>query len=714
MIATRIRAWRRVCRRFTPALLLLLPLLASPSAAQEGTLDLASLQSVFSQAKELFESPNQPACIQEFTKIIDALSAKEGKTPDELFLLRKSLEYRARANFNSGDDSAALADLRTLITADPSHQISREEVSPKFYGQYEALRGSLIGLLRVSTVPMGASVYLDGQSIGTTDIAEQPVLAGSHKLRVERKGFEPISEDVLIQARQTLVRTYPLVRTAASLSVTTIPAGVEITMDGQPAGKTPQGETEISMPLVVDGLGLGRHLIDFRKPCYESATRALTIENIQDLEIPTVQLAPSVATLSISSTIPGEAFIDGTTSLGKLPVTDAQICSGPHTVEAVFAAGKYAQMITARKDEKISLVAEPRPSLAFLGIHASDRALEPRAKAREQEVAARLSAVPTFNVVAYSHTDALPLIRRAGLTANSFIVAEGSRSEEEKKLFKEGLERLAAALKVEIVCIGILSSARLQEDLFLNFAAPPSSVVEASYVKTVDTELREVTAKLTRPYSTQRSWIGCQTIDLLGRTGPVVLAVLPEGPAAAARLTTGQEILEAGGKAVPSSAALAAALATVRPGQKILLKVRDPRKDAQPRMVEVAVGASPVEVPVPGNDILYSRIVAELVLAVKTTSDPLARFLLGQCFMRMGDLQGAFAEMQQSQLGGSWGICDGTVAYYKGRILQQLGFKKDAGDAFRQALNYPRATLEDNDGRPVTEAAQRSLRDLGL
>ncbi len=682
--------------------------------AQEGALEMASLQSIYTQAKELFESPNQPASIPEFKKIIDAFSDRSGRTPEESFLLKKSLEYRARAYFNGGDDTSCAADLRALISIDPAYPINREEVSQKFFNQFDTLRNGLIGTLRVMSTPPGATVSLDGVPIGTTDLIDQPAVAGSHKLRVERKGFEVVNEDIDIQAKQTLTRAYPLSRTAASLSVTTIPSGVEIFLDGQSAGKTPEGESEISRPLVIDGLGLGRHILDFKKSCYEGTTRALAIESIRDLEITTVKLEPSTAALTISSSIPGEAMIDGSTSLGKLPLTDAKVCSGQHTIDVIFAAGKYSQVISPRKDDHITLVAEPRPTLVFLGIATSEQGLEQRAHDREKEVGTALCTVTTLNVVSYGYSEGLQLLRRAGLSPNSFIViADKSRPDEEKKAFVDGLTRLCTTLKAEAVCLGALSKSRIQEDLFLNFAAPPSAIVESVYMRPVDQDLEQVLAMLNRPFSKERSWIGCRTVDIAGHAGPVILSVTAEGPAAASQLTIGQEIIEAGGAPVSTSVALAHALSEVKPGGRIVLRVRDWKKDAQPRLVEVSVAASPVEIPTTGSDILYTRIIAELILSVKTTGNGLAHFLLGECLARIGDLQSAYVMMQKAQLGGDWGICDGTVSYYKGKILQQLGYKKEAGDAFRQALAFQRATLYDNDGRPVTEAAQRALRDLG-
>ena len=696
-------------------LFLISPLLALPlfTRAQEADMDMATLQGVFSTAKETFDSPNQPACIPEFKKIVDALLGKRGRSPDETLLLKKSLEYRARAYFNSGDDATCDGDLRSLIAIDPGYTINRTEVSPKFYGLFENLRKNIIGFLRITTEPQGAAIYLDAEEIGATNLIDLPVVAGAHKMRVSRKGFEEITEDITVVAKETLIRAFPLVRTAASLSVTTKPAEVEVTIDGQAAGKTLAGETDVSRALLIDGLTLGRHILELKRPCYEPTVRAVNIESIQDLEIPTIELESSTGTLTVTSGVAGEATLDGGTSLGRLPVTNAKVCSGAHTVEVSFPAGKYRQEILLARDQSLTLEAVPRPTLVFLGIF-SEPALEATAREREEQLAGALNTIATLNILFNDHDSGLKLLRRVGMAPNSFLGTDRGKGDDDKKLFQENVGKLCADLKAEMACVAFLSKERIQENLFLCFATPLSSSVESIYVKPLEDEIKNVVALLNRPSAMYRSWIGCRTVDVAGRAGPVVLAVPTEGPAAAARLSVGQEILEVSGKAVATSADLQSAIALVRPGDKITLRIRDAKKDSPARSVELTMGKSPQELPLNASDILYSKVMADLGVAIKGGANGVAHFLLAQCLMHANDYAGAYSEMQRAQIGGDWGICDGTVAYYKGRILLQLGYKKEAGDAFRQAAAYSRATVTNHDGKPVAEAAQRFLRDLAL
>lgn len=686
--------------------------LAAFVRAQESDMDIAALQGIFSAAMDSFDSPNQPASIAEFTKIVEALRGRSGLSPETAILLKKALEYRARALYNKGDDAACDADLRELVALDPAYEVKREEVSPKFYKLYDGIRGNLIGFLRVASVPAGATVYLDGTSIGSTDLADRPAVAGPHRIRLSRKGFEEVVQEIMVEPRQTLTLNYPLTRTAASLSVTTVPAGVLIAVDGQPAGRTPESESETSSPLLIDGLNLGQHVLEFSRPCYETLRRSVTIEAVQDLEIPTVLLENSTATLTITSSLTGgEAFIDGQRSLGPLPIETSTVCSGDHVVDVTFPAGKFSQAISLKKGEAVRLKAEPRPTLVFLGI-ASDPELAPQAREREKQLDASLRGVTTLNVVAIGYADGQKLIRKVGLSSNSFLAQNKPQTEEQKKLFVESLKRLCGEAKGEMVALGFLSRERIQEFFFLNFAAPPSSSVESIYINPATDELSKLIATLNQPFSIHRSWIGCRTIDLRGSAGPVVLSVAPEGPAAAARMSVGQVVLEVAGKPVTMTAQLQQAIQEVKPGEKLLLKIRGPKKESPPQTIELTVGASPQEIPLATGSLLVSRIVAELGILIKGGSGGLARFLLGQCFMRTGEYQSAYEEMQMAQMGQTWGISDGTVAYYKGRVLLQLGYKPEAAAAFRQALSFPRATVYDNDGKPVADLAQRYLRDL--
>lgn len=681
-------------------------------SAQEADMDMAALQGTFSTAMEVFDSPNQAASIEAFKKVIDALAGHRGLPPEAGLLLKKSYEYRARALFNKGDDATCNADLRSLIAIDPGYQIDKTAVSPKFYNLFENIRISSIGFLRIASVPPGAAVYLDGEPIGQTDLADRAAITGTHSLRLSRKGFEEVTEEITVESRQTLTRSYTLTRTAASLSVATIPAGVHVKIDGQPAGTTQAGEAESSVPLVIDGLTVGKHIIEFSRPCYETSVRSLAIDSIQDLEVPPITLDSSTATLTITSAVPGgRATIDGTTNLGQLPVENATVCSGDHVVEVVYPAGKYAETLSLKKGDAVSLKAQPRPTLVFLGV-ASEPDLAASALEREKQIANALRSVQTLNTIVIPYQDGLKLLRRVGLTPNAFITPDKNRTEQERKLLKEALPRLCAEAKADLVALGVLARERIQENLFLNFTAPPLSSVESFYIDPVSDDIKKIVGLLSQPFAMYRSWLGCRTVDVKGAAGPVVLALSAEGPASAAKLTVGQVIVEAGGTPVASSADLAKVVASAKPGDRMSLKVAGPKRDSPPVVLEVQLGSSPIEVPLSNVSLLVSRQVAELSIAIKGGTDGLAHMLMAQCFMRLGDFQGAFEQIQRAQTGTTWGVSDGTVAYYRGRILLQLGYKREAAESFRTALSFPRATLYDNDGKLVTEMAQRYLRDL--
>jgi hypothetical protein len=55
------------------------------------------------------------------------------------------------------------------------------------------------------------------------------------------------------------------------------------------------------------------------------------------------------------------------------------------------------------------------------------------------------------------------------------------------------------------------------------------------------------------------------------------------------------------------------------------------------------------------------------------------------------------------------GISQGTALYYLGLALERLGYRKEAGDAYRAAAASAEATLLNNDGPAVSALASRRL-----
>jgi len=66
-------------------------------------------------------------------------------------------------------------------------------------------------LLRVDSDPRGL-LYVDGVRIGRTPIANHRLPLGTHRLRVEQKGYQTLSETIVVRGTGRITRRYNLRR----------------------------------------------------------------------------------------------------------------------------------------------------------------------------------------------------------------------------------------------------------------------------------------------------------------------------------------------------------------------------------------------------------------------------------------------------------------------------------------------------------------------
>ena len=97
--------------------------------------------------------------------------------------------------------------------------------------------------LNVTSTPSGATVYLDGNRIGTTPLRHE-VDTGTQGQKqavvgLEHEGYKSHVEKVTLTARQTTPLDVPLKQTVARLDITSTPIGAEVYVDEEFVGKTP-------------------------------------------------------------------------------------------------------------------------------------------------------------------------------------------------------------------------------------------------------------------------------------------------------------------------------------------------------------------------------------------------------------------------------------------------------------------------------------------
>ena len=98
------------------------------------------------------------------------------------------------------------------------------------------------GTLSISSNPLGAEAYVDGQFVGITPV-RYGTTAGSHEVRIQLGGYETFSTTVSLSGGRTLPVEASLsaVRQTGTVAFTSQPQGAQVYVDGQLVGTTPTG-----------------------------------------------------------------------------------------------------------------------------------------------------------------------------------------------------------------------------------------------------------------------------------------------------------------------------------------------------------------------------------------------------------------------------------------------------------------------------------------
>lgn len=120
-------------------------------------------------------------------------------------------------------------------------------------GSIVSLSGSTLwvkfreGFLSISTIPSGASVFIDGIASSTTPINVTGLDAGSHQVRLTMSGYSDYVGTATIYEGQTTYLPAILTKpTTGTLAVTSVPDSAVLFVDDVEKGRTPQTITKMS------------------------------------------------------------------------------------------------------------------------------------------------------------------------------------------------------------------------------------------------------------------------------------------------------------------------------------------------------------------------------------------------------------------------------------------------------------------------------------
>jgi hypothetical protein len=207
------------------------------------------------------------------------------------------------ALYNDGNFSAALAEFQATYAAHPTAGVlynigltqkglfrydesiktlerylkDADGLPPERKREVEQLIAEMRALLADVTlkgVPDGATIMLDGRTIGTAPVGTLAVAAGNHTLEVLADGYVPIKKDITVAAGIPVtlklgMRTIPKTGT---LHVTVWQKNAHVSVDGRVLGSAP---VDVVLPL-------GGHQLEVSAPGWASQRQELVIAGGQE------------------------------------------------------------------------------------------------------------------------------------------------------------------------------------------------------------------------------------------------------------------------------------------------------------------------------------------------------------------------------------------------------------------------------------------------
>lgn len=671
------------------------------------------------EARRLFDALDYEQVVPRLDQVIAQLAPVALQEPVQRQWLLSAYEMRARSRFGVGDIDGTRADFRALLAVNPAFTLD-SSVSPRVVALLDEVKQATLGTLQLALEPSDAALLVDGVPIEVAPGGQLPVQAGAHMLRAMRPGYDVSDLAVTVSPGETLPVTFSLERVTSVLSLVTSPPGIEIVVNGQVRGESAEGilpealagvpgqlgvpPSQVSQPFVIADLGTGTYQLEFRRECYETERRTLTVESLSDLTVDPIRLTRAVGMLEIASVPPGaDVRLDGVPR-GSAPVTLEDICAGSHTVEIFGAEGRLVQRVELQTGETTTVSGRLRPAFALLAAPGGDGTADPR-----QSVAQALREASQIQVWAPEAAAVAAALKEDPVDALWFGLAEGESAPPiaDRRLRLARLaERFGAQGLAWVEPAAPGSRGTRVALVAAGAAAPDVLTLEADAPASVDQALE----RLETPLALVRPSLGILTVDVLDVEGAVVARVDAGSPAEAAGLAVGDVVQAVGEEPVSGAADLRRLVTGATPGEPLTLRVAGPGGEA--RTIAPTVSAAPALLT--GTDRFLPANVAVAALRARLASGSedaaVIRLNLGAALLRAGDPDGARGVLQEAVLPSGPGVSQGAVQYLLGQAAQAAGDTAAARKAWEAAAQSEGRLTED--GPLVRSLAARALAGL--
>ena len=556
------------------------------------------------------------------------------------------------------------------------------------------------------------------------------MLAGDYLAQVSRPGYLPTTAAFAIDGGRDLEVAVELERDSAVVRLRTAPTGAAVLIDGIERGQTegqaepwfrPEGANadhppeDFSRELWLDDLPAGRYRIDIEKDGFRSFRTSLQLPDLVDYELPPIVLEREEAVIGLVGLTEGASVLGN----GRILRPDwsrsppqVRLPPGAYDLSVTHGTlGYFETSVIAEDRRRIDIDIRLRPALVYLGVLGDDPA---GVRAVEFALDAFRGA-GTYSVLDRG-AEGTGLLAELGVDASALRARTTARRELDWAAIQEQVQaRLPAALYVAAVLNDDLVADAVDLWWWPAVPGPPSPDVRTLRIENRRLEqgaLQRLAAALDPELGRRTPRFGATLIDSQAGGLPIVAAVDPDGPAAAAGLAPGMEVVTIAGEPASSTIQLTNAVESAEPGDEIELATRG-EGGATVRSVEPSWGWALLDAFDP--DLLPSAVAARLHQELERTGD-IPRWLLeldlANLLLAGGDQAAVVRQLRTVEAPGRSGLGRDTVQYMLGLALTILAeegrdeYRPRARAVFEALASTERGRLRSDAGPEIAPRAR--------
>ncbi|MGA2917879.1 beta strand repeat-containing protein [Methanoregula sp.] len=199
------------------------------------------------------------------------------------------------------------------------------------------------GAITVTSTPAGAAIVIDGTGTGNvTPSTFSKISPGDHAVTVSLSGYTQESKTVTVTAGSTTTADFTLVpvQQGGSITVTSVPAGASISLDGTSTGKI--------TPATLDTISAGTHTVTVSLTGYTTASKTVTVSagSTADASFRLTRAAKQ-ADLSVAETVSNATAYVGQRVTWTMTVTNL----GPDTARDIVVQKDGGRSMGANRRE---------------------------------------------------------------------------------------------------------------------------------------------------------------------------------------------------------------------------------------------------------------------------------------------------------------------------------------------------------------------------